>query len=764
MSQKKPPQEKLSASRRFVPRRATVIKLFLVCVLICLAWLIYLDAQVRHRFEGRRWEMPAQVYARALEIYEGRALNLKNLQQELALLQYAKTARASEPGTYAVSGDRVSIFARAHVLPEGPRPANYFQFSLKGDVVADLSSSGNLKLFTLEPMRIGGIYPNVKEERRLLAYHELPSDLVRALLATEDRDFFEHWGISPLSIARAMWANFRAQRVVQGGSTLTQQLVKNFYLTRERSLWRKANEALMALLLELHYGKEDILETYANDIYLGQSGATAVHGFAMGAQFYFGKELPYCDTHELALLVALIKGPSYYDPRRHTDRAKERRNLVLRLMLEQGDITQQQYALLAAKPLGLVSKPKVQTNRYPAFMDLVKRQLSREYHEEDLRSAGLRIYTTLDPQMQALLERSSQRVMADLSQRESEELQLGAIFTGVGTGEVLAIVGDRNARYPGFNRALDASRQIGSLIKPAVYLTALERPQRYHLASELDDTAFKIRFENGEEWQPQNFDEEEHGKLPLYQALARSLNIPSARLGLDVGVDEVRDTLKRLGVEEALNPYPSILLGAQSLSPFQVSKFYQTIASNGFNMPLRAIREVQTQQGETLSRYGFDIKQVIAPQAMYLLHYAMREGMLNGTGRSAYRRLPKALEVAGKTGTTNDHRDSWFAGFSGDYLGVVWLGYDDNRTTGLTGSSGALKVWTDFMASVPQYPLDMRAPDSVDLAWFKEQNWHQTDEQCKGALPLPVWGKPNVDYEPCREGYSSFKGWIKSWF
>lgn len=744
-----------------------LLKLAVVTSLVIMVWAIYLDAQVRHRFEGKRWALPAQVYARPLEIYEGQALNKSNLEQELALLQYRKRTHVQTPGDYTFRAGRINIYARSHELPEGPQEAAQFSFKLNGDVVSELKNikGPRRELHTLEPLRIGGIYPAIKEERELIAFEALPKDLIKALLATEDRDFYSHFGVSPLAIARAMWVNMQAGRVVQGGSTLTQQLVKNLYLSRERSLWRKANEAVMALLLELHYSKQDILETYVNDIYLGQAGATAVHGFAMGSQFYFAKELAYCDLHELALLVAMIKGPSYYDPRRHPARAKTRRNLVLELMHQAGDISSQAMHEAKAQPLGVLKKAKLPSNRYPAFMDLVKRQLKLSYSEDDLRTEGLKIYTTLDPQLQHNLELSSQKVMPKLASKNGQALQLGAVYTGVGTGEVLAILGDKDPRYQGFNRALDAQRQIGSLVKPAVFLTALMQPERYHLASLLDDSPFRIEFDNGDQWQPKNFDNKSHGQVPLYQALAGSSNISTARLGLELGVESVRETLQVLGVDAALNPYPSILLGAQNLSPYQVSKFYQTIASNGFNMPLRAIREVQTQGGETLSRYPFSIEQVVPAEAIYLIQHALQKTMTEGTGRSAYQRLPAALKLAGKTGTTNDGRDSWFAGFSGDYLGVVWVGFDDNRASQLTGSSAALKVWTELMARTPQYPLEMVQPADVQQHWFDLAKGERTEAQCRSAQALPLWGDADtIPMHSCSQGYSSWKGWLKSWF
>jgi len=767
------PKKKLSAKSIKVSHRPwylnrTFLKCLAVISLCFIAWLIYLDAQVRYKFEGKRWALPAQVYARSLEIYDGRALNLQNLKQELKLLNYRQVGDVQSAGQYSVQGARVNIVSRPHDLPGGSFPSANFQFSIQGDVVQNLVSldQNDEQLYTLEPFKIGGIYPRVKEERVLVKIEELPKELIAALLVTEDRDFYHHFGISPLSILRAMWVNLRAGRVVQGGSTLTQQLVKNFYLSRERSISRKFNEAFMSLMLEAHYDKDAILETYLNDIYLGQSGSTAIHGFGMASQFYFGKALQYCELNEFALLVAMVKGPSYYDPRRFPERAFRRRNLVLSLMRDEGVISEDYYQEISGRSLGVVAKPKFQSNRYPAFMDLVKRQLRREYNEDDLRTEGLRIYTTLDPQIQHRVEQSITKLVPALAQqRDVKDLQAGSVVTSVGTGEVLALVGDKNTRFNGFNRALDASRPIGSLIKPAVYLSALAQPDNYNLSSILSDEAFRIEFQDGQTWEPNNFDKQSHGEVPLYRALANSYNLSAARLGLDLGVETVQDTLTKLGVEKEINPYPSLFLGAQSLSPFEVSKFYQTIASNGFNMPLRAIREVTDAHNESVSRYPFQIEQVVAPEAIYLLQHALQEVMRTGTGRSVYKHLSSDLHVAGKTGTTNDNRDSWFAGFSGDYLGVVWLGLDNNGPMNLTGSSGALKVWTDFIKRIPQYSLAMVKPAQINYYWFDKVSGKRTDEHCRSAQALPVWGAVDtIEYQSCKDGFSSLGGWLKSWF
>ena len=770
MPNKKTTAKALTKSNKFKAflTHPTCLKLYGIAFLCLISWLIYLDAQVRFKFEGKRWALPAEVYARSLEIYNDKPLNLGNLEQELKLLNFRKTKYPNSPGSYAIKGSQVELYSQKHQSSQGLQAAAHIRFSLQGDVVQNLQAldQSKLDLYNLPPLKIGGIYPRIKEQRELLPYQSFPPELITALLLTEDRDFKHHFGLSPFSIIRAAWANMKAGKVVQGGSTLTQQLVKNFYLSRERTWSRKINEAFMSLMLEAHYSKQDILETYMNDVFLGQAGELAIHGFGAASWFYFGKDISQCELQEFALLVALIKGPSFYNPRRHPERALKRRNLILSLLNDEEMISTETFKRLTQTNLSLVDKPKQHSNRYPAFLDLVKRQLQSEYNDEDLRTEGLQIYTTLNPQIQEQLEQAVEHKLPLLEQKnDSPKIQTAAIVTAVGTGEVLAILGDKHPQYKGFNRALDANRPIGSLIKPAIYLTALMQPERYHLATPLSDQAFRIEFENGEIWEPQNFDHQDHGEVPLYQALAHSYNLSSARLGIELGIEAVHNTLEKLGVTKKLNPYPSLFLGAQALTPFEVSQLFQTIASNGFKIKQRAIREVTNAQGLSLSRYPFTIKQEISPEAAYLLQHALQEVMQTGTGRSAYWQLPKALLVAGKTGTTNENRDSWFAGFSGDYLAVVWVGRDDNGPTKLTGSSGALIVWSDFIKRIPQYPITLDKPAELEYYWFDQENGKRTDEQCKGAQPLPIWGSvDHIDSQACQKGYSTVSGWLQSWF
>lgn len=524
----------------------------------------------------------------------------------------------------------------------------------------------------------------------------------------------------------------------------------------------------MAVLLDLHYSKDEILEAYLNEVYLGQSGARAIHGFGMGSQYYFGRPVGELGLAQVALLAGLVKGPSYYDPRRHPQRALERRNLVLRLLRDQGQISAQQYQQAKAEPLGVVAKRGLQKGAYPAYLDLVKRQLREEYREEDLSSEGLRVFTALDPLVQARAARAQSAMLKKLEERygqKAQGLESSMVVTDPQTGEILAVIGGRDTRYQGFNRALDARRPIGSLVKPAVYLTALE--QGYTLASGIEDEPFRLELPNGDIWAPDNFDHKSHGVVPLHHALSRSLNQATARLGMEVGLERVIDMLHRLGVERELKPYPSLLLGAQGLSPLEVAGVYQTLAANGFRMPLRAIRAVTDSAGEALSRYPFRLRQQVDPALVHLIQYGMQEVAREGTARYAYSVLPKNLNIAGKTGTSNGQRDSWFAGFTGNRLAVVWVGRDDNTGLPFTGSGGALRIWTDFMRRERPQPFQATRPEGVEYVWVDEATGLRSDERCEGSRQLPflVGSAPqrSVDCGQQRQNGNPLN-WFRSWF
>ncbi|MGH8396071.1 MAG: transglycosylase domain-containing protein, partial [Pseudomonas sp.] len=451
-------------------------------------------------------------------------------------------------------------------------------------------------------------------------------------------------GVSPKSIARALWVNTSGGKMTQGGSTLTQQLVKNFYLTNERSLTRKLTEAMMAMLLELHYSKQEILEAYLNEVFVGQDGQRAVHGFGLASQFFFGQPLSELKLHQVALLVGMVKGPSYYNPRRNPERALERRNLVLDVLEQQGVATPEQVAAAKKMPLGVTTRGKLADSSFPGFIDLVKRQLREDYRDEDLTEEGLRIFTSFDPILQMKAEASVNDTFKRLTGRKgSDDVEAAMVVTNPETGEVQAMIGSRQASFAGFNRALDAVRPIGSLVKPAVYLTALEKPSKYTLTSWLSDDPLSVKGADGQMWTPHNFDRRSHGTIFLYQGLAHSYNISTSRLGLELGVPNVLKTLGRLGITREFPAFPSMLLGAGAMSPMEVATMYQTLANGGFNTPMRGIRSVLTAEGEPLKRYPFQIQQRFDPASIYLIQNAMQRVMREGTGRSAYNVLPANL-------------------------------------------------------------------------------------------------------------------------
>jgi penicillin-binding protein 1B len=762
-----------SRSKRRSPGRRPwlgwAVKLGLVGLVLLAGFAVYLDAVVQEKFSGKRWTVPAKVYARPLELFVGQKLAKDDFLRELDALGYRRESAASGPGGVSVAGNNLELHTRGFQFYESTEPSQRVRVRFSGDYVAGLSQAngGTLAVARLEPLLIGGLYPAHQEDRVLIKLEQVPPYLVETLVAVEDREFFNHFGVSPKSIARAVWVNATAGHVVQGGSTLTQQLVKNFYLTSERSLTRKATEAMMAVLLELHYDKRDILEAYLNEVFLGQDGQRAIHGFGLASQYFFSQPLSELKLEQVALLVGMVKGPTYYNPRRNPDRALARRNLVLDLLVEQGVVTLEEAAAAKQKPLGVTQRGSMADSSFPAFLDLVKRQLREDYREEDLTEEGLRIFTSFDPILQLKAESALADSLKRLAGRKGvEQVEAGMVVTNPETGEVQALIGSRQPRFAGFNRALDALRPIGSLIKPAIYLTALERPSQYTLTSLLEDQPFSIKGQDGQVWRPQNYDRKAHGTIYLYQGLVNSYNLSSAKLGLELGVPNVLKTLERLGIERKWPAYPSMLLGAGALTPMEVADMYQTLANGGFNTPLRGIRSVLTADGEPLKRYPFQIQQRFDAGAIYLLQNAMQRTLHEGTGRSVYSTLPRSLALAGKTGTSNDSRDSWFAGFSQDLLAVVWLGRDDNGPTPLTGASGALQVWTDFMRKADPLPLDMPLPDNVVQAWVDANSGMGSDPSCPNAVQMPyIRGSEPVPGGACgiQAPVDSVMDWVRGW-
>lgn len=717
-----------------LPFQPAAFKLYVVLLTLLCVYVVYLDATIRSSFEGKKWQLPARVYARPLELFAGLRLRPDELAQELNDLGY-RAGRASQPGSYYRNDNQFTLYSRGHTFWDGNEQSQQAKISFNGAALSNLSRLDGqpLPLMRLEPLEIGAIYPNHREDRVLVKIEEVPPLLVAALLAVEDHRFYQHHGVSPASILRAALQNIKSGSVVQGGSTISQQLVKNYYLTHERSFKRKITEAIMALLLELHYDKEAILQAYLNEVYLGQAGARAIHGFGLASLHYFNRPLPELSVDRLALLIAIVRGPNYYDPWRHPERAKARRDRILNLLVNHELLTEQDAAWAIQQPLNL-GKASRSHFVFPAYIDLVKRQLREAYKESDLTSNGLKVYTSFDPLLQRQVERA---VTEGLAKLEDPELQAASIVVHPSTGEVLAMVGGREPRYAGFNRALDAKRSIGSVVKPFVYYAALSRPQDYTLATLIDDSAITIETEDGQQWSPRNYDRKDHGEVPLITAFARSYNQATARVGDQVGADTVAAALKSFGLQRAANPVPSLFVGATQLTPFEVSGLYQTLATGGYHTPLKAIRSVLDQDSQPLNRFAYSVDQQVRPDVAYLVQHGLIHVGRYGSARSAASKLGKDWLFAGKTGTSNKQRDSWFAGYTGDLLSVVWVGRDNNAPTDYTGSSGALPIWTDIIRHNSRQPLKPLTPNGIEFEWIDLRSGQRSNARCATAEQLP---------------------------
>jgi penicillin-binding protein 1B len=750
-------KKKLSArSRRKLQRGFALLALLLLIVAVVMVAI--LDHRVTKQFEGRRWTLPARVYAQPIELYVGQSLSSARFVEELERLGYLALAKPDRPGTYRRKGDTVEVYLRAFRFSDEPQEAHFLRIGFSGEAIASLvdAKGRDVPVIRLDPMLIGSIFPIHGEDRIVVSPDQVPPLLPEALKAVEDRKFDTHHGVDPLAILRAMFVNVRAGQVEQGGSTLTQQLVKSYFLDSRRTLGRKAEEAIMAVILDARFEKADIMNAYINEIYLGQDGQRAIHGFGLASQFYFGKPLAELGLPEIALMVAIVRGPSYYDPRRHPDRALARRNLVLKVLADRGVISARDAERAAGKPLGVAEAGRKGAIFFPAFLDLVRRQLRTDYKEEDLTEAGLVVFTTLDPLLQEKAEEAltSELDRQDASPRKvSHGLEGVVIVTTPQTGEVVAILGGRNASFDGFNRALDAKRPIGSLAKPMVYLSALETG-KYTPASIVHDQPVEIKLPNGDTWRPANFDKAVRGDMPAIRALTQSLNLPTVNLGLEVGLPRIARTFVQLGLDEKPAEYPSMLLGATNLTPFDVAQMYNTLANGGFRSPLRAVRAVVSESGAQLKAPQLEVAEAAPAQAVYTLDRMLIEGMERGTGRPARRTLPPGLVVAGKTGTSNDYRDSWFAGFSGSHLVVVWMGHDDNSQTGLTGTTGALAAWSRLMSSITTASFEPLMPEGLEDRWIDYFSGQETSPYCDASavsLPFRV-GTPLVPSDGCPPG------------
>ena len=701
------------------------------------ATVAVLDYRVTSKLDGVLWTIPAKIYSRPLELAEGINLNKDNLIKELEMLSYERVKNPVQPGEFKFSKDDLKIFLRGYLdQRSGIFNINFDASEIKG-ITNQLGIAEDL--IKLEPTVIGGMYPSHMEDRVLLNWPEVPPILVDTILAVEDQDFFNHYGISLKSISRAFLRNVQAGEVEQGGSTITQQLAKSLFFSSEQTIRRKVLEAIASLIIEFRYTKEEILLAYINDVFLAQSGKRAIHGFGMGAQHFFGTSIQNLSTDQVALLVGMLKGPSFYNPRRNPKNATKRRNLVLRVLNTSNKISDSAFEMLRNKALG-VSLPNYRTEtRYPAFHDIVRLELQKNFNEKELRTKGLAVETNLDPVLQDSLENNLQKTKLQLIKKYGsrlEELEGAAIAVDISSGEVKAVAGSTEPSSYGFNRSINAIRPIGSLVKPFIYLTALDQYNDYNLTTLLDDSKLSL-MSGGKLWEPDNFDKKFHGEIPLHVALWQSYNIASARLGLDVGYEAVEKMFLNLGITKDVPNYPSLFIGSFELSPYQAIQAYQTIASDGFYSPLRSIRQIKDTEGKIEFSYPYSIDQTIRPEPVALLKFAMQQTFERGTARGYSKKQIQLWNAGGKTGTSDDQRDSWFVGFAGELLVLVWLGFDDNRQTPLTGRTGAFQVWKNFINDIKPVKTTQSSLPRINYVWTDIGDGLRSGKKCKNSILIP---------------------------
>ena len=711
----------------------------IIFLIISIAYVSILDSKVVNKLDGVLWTVPAKVYARPLELAEGGKINVDVLKKELEILSYELTKGIPDtPGEFSQSQQSVNIFIRGF----GSQEPGLYRLKIENDKIDSIKRKDGISidLIQLEPLSIGGMFPSHLQDRILLNFSQVPKDLEEMILVVEDRNFYSHKGISLRSIMRAFIKNTRALGIEEGGSTITQQLAKSLFFSPEQTIRRKIKEAIAALLIEIHYSKQEILLAYINDVFIAQSGRRAIHGFGLASQFFFGTDLKNLSLDQKALLVGMLKGPSLYSPINNPDRAKTRRDLVLSLIKNDSLITEEEYLDLKGKSLKVIPPSFKSLSKYPAFNDIVTLDLRKNFDDSDLRTKGLKIITNLDPVVQDYLEESIKDTKLKLKRRYGSQLnglEGAGIVIDSFSGEVVAAIGSTKPNNYGFNRAINAVRPIGSLVKPFIYLSALQHYTKYNLSTLLDDSKLSVSLPGGKLWEPNNFDKKFHGNIPLHVALSESYNVATTRLGMDLGYSVVQETFTKLGIKKKIPKYPSIFVGSFEMTPLEAIQAYQTIASEGFYSPLNSIRTVES-SGDVLSlSYPYKVEQRFRPEPIYLLKFVLKQTFISGTARGFSSRVIEKWKTGGKTGTSDDQRDSWFVGYAGNYLMVVWLGFDDNRKSPLTGRTGALQVWKNFMSRLDPIAYEVRKPSRIRYEWVDAKDGLLSGERCKGSILIP---------------------------
>jgi penicillin-binding protein 1B len=682
----------------------------------------YLSAQVEKRFSARRWSIPSTVYSDTTLIYPGQRFNPTLFAEKLSNLGYrAVDHLPSQKGDMRSGPEGLIIFLNDLKTPWNQREGFAVRVLLGDDRIETISRVENgetVPILELEPEEIMQFFGPERERRQLISIDAVPEHLVFAVLAAEDHRFFQHHGIDWRGILRALMTNLQHGAIVQGGSTLTQQLAKNYFLTSARTLTRKLKEILLSVVIELKYAKPEILEIYLNEIYLGQKGSVAINGVGEASYFYFGKPVKELTLSEAAVIAGLIKAPNHYSPYRDPLRCRSRRDAVLQAMHRWRWITETELLAELTEPVKAVGFA-VSDRKAPYFIDYLAEQLNILYRPEDLSSLGLSIYTTLDTAVQTAAENALAKGLVRLEssnsnlQREvlEEKIQGAIVVMQPKTGHILAMVGGRNYSVSQFNRISQARRQPGSAFKPFVYLSSLDQFTPTSLLSN-DPKSYTI---DGKLWEPENFEPVTEYTVSLKDALKKSYNLATVDLAMKSGLEKIVDTARRFHFSTPVKPYPSAALGAFEVVPLELARAYCVFAAEGVQPFPLSFKGVVDENGRILEHQHLNIERLITPAEAFIMNSMLQSVVREGTARSLQWR-GVTWPVAGKTGTTNDFKDAWFVGYTPDILALIWVGFDNGDSIGATGAAAALPIWADLMNAIPQYRSDMefQVPEGVE--------------------------------------------------
>ncbi len=744
---------RLPVTRNRVLAGGAVLAVVLLAVVL---WAVWPYWRLSGQFEDVPTLQPSRLYGRSRIVATGQLVDVGDLVGLLAAEGYRPVADGERPttGHYRRTGSTLAIYQRTFPTPRGPGGGAALVLHFQGRRIDSVELAGrSVPAAYLDPPLIATYYGPDLKERRPVRVDDVPEELVEAVLAAEDDSFFSHAGLSLSGIARAAWVDLTGGEVSQGGSTLTQQLVKNLYLTQERTLSRKIREAVLAVFVELRHSKRAILQAYLNEIYLGSSNGVNLIGVGAASRAFFGKDPRQLDLPESALLAGMIRSPANYSPIRHPDAAKRRRDQVLDRMVKTGAIDAARAEKAKAQPVRVAPEPVVH-RRAPYFAEFALDEAERRFGIKDLEDGGYSLLSTLDwPDQQQAQKAVSWGLGAlergwEKGHKVKGPLQAALVSVDPRDGAIRAYVGGRDFAKSQFDRVSQAHRQAGSAFKPVVYAAAFESREATP-ATLIEDAPLTVRLAN-QTWSPDNYDREYHGWVSVRTALEHSYNVATARLALQTGLGKIIETARALGITTRLQPVPALALGAFEVTPFEMSTVYSTLANGGLRPTVHSLITVFDRQGREVQ--GLPVpkpERALSPQTVYLLTSILQGVIDRGTGSSA---RAQGLEgpLAGKTGTSNGRRDNWFCGYSPERTTVVWVGYDDNEKTRMSGARAALPLWTRFTVHVrpPGGYSTFQMPPGLTTAVIDPETGELATDDCPETI-TEVFRDGDVPQEVC---------------